>query len=200
MLLGQRPELTPDQVKKLLTSTATVLADPFGDPDKADRQGSGMLNLADALTAPTPSLIASAQWFIPASGGGSLEAARGSAYVGSSGDLLTGEYTAYGAPFDSAAHSAREALGTAWTNQTWNGASWSGGTWSGASWSGASWSGASWSGASWSGASWSGASWSGASWSGASWSGASWSGASWSGASWSGASWSGASWSGASWS
>jgi serine protease AprX len=198
LLLESRPTLTPNQVKALLKTTATVLVDdqqPSLPPYPVDRQGDGMLNVAAALTAPTPSLTASAQWFTPASGGGSLEAARGSAHVGADGDQLTGEYTAYGAPFDSAAHSARELLGTTWANQIWIGGTWKGGTWSGATWSGASWSGASWSGATWSGASWSGATWSGASWSGATWSGASWSGATWSGATWSGATWSGASWS-----
>jgi serine protease AprX len=194
MLLEQRPGLTPDQVKKLLTSTATDLAlNTF-------IQGHGMLNLGAALNTSTPSLTQSAQTFPAATGTGSLDAARGSYHVGDTGDQLTGELTAFGGTWDSAAHALAQATGTAWTNQTWNGASWSGGTWSGGTWSGASWSGASWSGASWSGASWSGASWSGASWSGASWSGASWSGASWSGASWSGASWSGASWSGSDWS
>ncbi len=188
MLLEQRPGLTPNQVKRLLTSTATDLG------ATADKQGYGMLNLAAALNAATPTQTASAQTFPVATGTGTLEAARGSYSVGATGDKLTGELTAFGGTWSSSAHALAQATGTAWTNQTWKGASWSGGTWSGASWSGASWSGASWSGASWSGASWSGASWSGASWSGAIWSGASWSGASWSGASWSGASWSGASW------
>jgi serine protease AprX len=63
-----------------------------------------------------------------------------------------------------------------------------------------SWSGGIWNGSSWSGSSWSGNSWSGSSWSGSSWSGSSWSGSSWSGNSWNGSSWSGSSWSGSSWS
>ncbi len=200
LLLEARPALTPDQVKWILTNSATELVNDNGDPIKEDRQGSGMVDVSAALQTPTPSILESLQAFPVSTGTGSIDASRGDMFIGTSGDLLEGEYTAYGEPFSSVTHSALQASDTAWTNQTWDAEEWTGGTWSGASWSGASWSGASWSGASWSGASWSGASWSGASWSGASWSGASWSGASWSGASWSGASWSGASWSGASWS
>ena len=200
LLLEDRPGLTPDQVKWILTNSATDIVNESGDAVKEERQGAGMVDVLAAMQTPTPSTLESQQVFPVSTGGGSINSSRGDLHVGTGGDILAGEYTAYGEPFSSSVHSARQSSDTAWTNQTWDGEDWTGGTWSGASWSGASWSGASWSGASWSGASWSGASWSGASWSGASWSGASWSGASWSGASWSGASWSGASWSGASWS
>ena len=190
LLLEQRPALTPDQVKYLLTSTATDLG------HKIAVQGHGMINVTAALSAPTPGSIA-VQTHTPSTGLGSLDAARGSHKVGTSGDYLSGEMTAFGGSWDAAAWAAASKTGTAWTNQIYKNGdnTWIGGTWSGATWSGATWSGATWSGATWSGATWSGASWSGATWSGASWSGASWSGASWSGASWSGASWSGASWS-----
>jgi serine protease AprX len=183
MLLEDRPELTPDQVKYLLTSTATNLRNDNDDPRPVEQQGHGMINLAAAIAAPTPGIEA-VQNHDPAVGGGSLEAARGSFHVGSEGDELTGEMTAFGGDFDSSAHAIAETDGTTWTDQTWSGATWSGGTWSGATWSGATWSGATWSGATWSGATWSGATWSGATWSGATWSGATWSGATWSGATW----------------
>jgi serine protease AprX len=188
MLIEQRPELTPDEVKYLLTSTATVLRNDQDDPRPVEQQGHGMIDLAAAMAAPTPGVEA-VQTHQLATGGGSLEASRGSFHVGTDGDFLHGELTAFGGDFDSAAHALAETTGTAWTDQTWSGATWSGATWSGATWSGATWSGATWSGASWSGASWSGASWSGATWSGATWSGATWSGATWSGATWSGATW-----------
>ncbi len=186
VLLGARPNLTPDEVKAALVRTARDVGIPakFG--------GAGVLDLHPALDA---SVAGATQVHARATGLGSLEAARGSYHVGPAGSLLYGDTTAFGTTWDAAAWTAATSTGVAFTNEIWSGATWSGGSWLGATWSGASWSGASWSGASWSGASWSGASWSGASWSGASWSGASWSGASWSGASWSGASWSGASWS-----
>jgi serine protease AprX len=185
LLLQQRPELSPDQVKALLTSTA----DPIEGADPR-LQGAGLIDLQKAVQAPTQR--ASVQTFQPSTGTGSLEAARGSHHVvdPDTGVALTGEVDIFG----------RSWSGRSWSGSSWSGSSWSGGTWNGSSWSGSSWSGSSWSGRSWSGSSWSGSSWSGRSWSGSSWSGRSWSGRSWSGSSWSGRSWSGSSWSGSSWS
>ncbi len=143
LLLSQRPNLTPDQVKALLDTTTHQMFGP------SDLKGSGELDLAATLNAPTPNVT---QTWPVSNGTGSLEASRGTHHV---------------------------VDGTPWNGGIFTGGSWSGGSWSGSAWSGASWSGASWSGGSWSGASWSGASWSGASWSGASWSGASWSDYDW---------------------
>jgi serine protease AprX len=185
LLLEQRPELTPDQVKALLTSTA----DPLAGTDRR-LQGAGVVDLDQAVRTPTPT--SAVQTFPVSTGLGSLEAARGSIHVvdPDTGVALTGEVDIFG----------RSWSGSSWSGRSWSGSSWSGGIWNGSSWSGSSWSGSSWSGRSWSGSSWSGSSWSGRSWSGSSWSGRSWSGSSWSGSSWSGRSWSGSSWSGSSWS
>ncbi len=188
LLLSARPELTPDQVKALLTRTA----DPISGVSTA-KQGSGRLDLAEALTAtPGP-----AQWQqATATGLGSLDASRGGRYVqadcGGNGtlDLIKGEIDVRCEAWN----------GSSWSGSSWSGSSWSGSSWSGSSWSGSSWSGSSWSGSSWSGSSWSGGEWTGSSWSGDAWTGSSWSGSSWSGSSWSGSSWSGSSWSGSSWS
>ena len=197
LLLDARPWLTPDQVKALLTSTATRL--PLADPGA---QGAGLLDLGDAAAAPAPSAV---QRWPRSSGTGSLDAARGSMRVSMDTTVLDGERDIFGAPWNGERW-ARESLdGKTWDHGTWNGNRWTGDcrcatSWSGLSWSGLSWSGLSWSGLSWSGLSWSGLSWSGLSWSGLSWSGLSWSGLSWSGLSWSSAAWSGLSWSGAGWS
>jgi serine protease AprX len=154
LLLQQRPELTPDQVKYILTSSASRI--PTADPLA---QGSGTLNLRNAFRAPTP---AYAQAWPTSTGVGSLEAARGSLHVTSvDGSVLTGEQDLMGTAWD----------GAGWSAASWNETSWQGGNWNGAGWSGAGWSGAGWSGAGWSGAGWSGAGWSGAGWSGASWGG-----------------------------
>jgi serine protease AprX len=184
LLISQRPDLNPDQVKALLTSTAVGHS-----WITTTCEGSGLIDLGEAVGAATPSAASAAQNHEPATGTGSLEAARGTMHVSMDGVLLTGEQDILGSYWD----------GASWSGASWSGASWSSGEWNGASWSGASWSGASWSGASWSGASWSGASWSGASWSGASWSSNTWNGGSWSGGSWSGSSWSGSSWSASGW-
>jgi serine protease AprX len=194
----QHPGYTPDMIKRLLTKTATPLKTTtlsllglitLSNPIPATLQGSGELNLRNALTNSVST--AWKQTFAPSSGTGTLEAARGSLHVTDTvtGVTLTGEQDIFGNAFNSASMAALEAAGQSWSDGTWNGQTWSGQSWSGQSWSGQSWSGQTWSGQSWSGQSWSGQTWSGQSWSGQSWSGQSWSGQSWSGQSWSTADW-----------
>ena len=170
LVLQRDPRATPDQVKKLLTST--------GYPIHAKSQaiGGGELQLVSALGAGLPS---STQTWPTSSGTGSLEAARGSDHLSFDDVVLTGEQDIFGEAVDSAALAAAESEGSSWSGGTWNGSVWYGSSWSGSSWSGSSWSGSSWSGSSWSGSSWSGSSWSGSSWSGSSWSGGSWATGSW---------------------
>jgi serine protease AprX len=163
LLISQRPELTPDQVKTLLTRTAAAVPGAT-----AAQQGAGLLDLAKAKDTATPT--DATQSFAVSTGIGSLELARGSVHVSVAGREVRGEVDIRGKAFNAAS----------WAAGLKNGANWNGVSWSGVSWSGVSWSGVSWSGVSWSGVSWSGVSWSGVSWSGVSWSGVSWSGVSWS--------------------
>jgi serine protease AprX len=193
LLLQENPDATPDQLKKLLTSSAQQLANAT-----VASQGSGEISLKAAFGAELSD--EKTKRFAASTGTGSLELARGTHHLTAAGVTLTGEKDIFGADFNTAKIARLEAAHKAWTGGVFNGNSWSGNSWSGNSWSGNSWSGNSWSGNSWSGNSWSGNSWSGNSWSGNSWSGNSWSGNSWSGNSWSGNSWSGNSWSGNSWS
>ena len=181
LLLQQRPNATPDQIKALLTTTATKL--PAADPVA---QGYGMIDLRAASQAPMPAAV---QTWPKAMGTGTLQGARGSGYLSADGVNLTGEQDIFGQAFDS----------STWSRNSWSGVSWSGGTWNGVSWSGVSWSGVSWSGVSWSGVSWSRNSWSGVSWSGVSWSRNSWSNGSWQGGAWERNSWSSESWERNSW-
>ncbi|HYP23264.1 MAG TPA: S8 family serine peptidase [Actinomycetota bacterium] len=74
VLLQHRPNLTPDQVKALLTSTATKL--PAAD---AQEQGAGLVNVRAAQKAATP-LLATQTW-PRATGTGSLEKARGTVHL-----------------------------------------------------------------------------------------------------------------------
>ena len=148
LLLQQRPDLAPDQVKALLKSSSSPL--PNAD-DEA--QGSGLLNLRRALQAPTPEVT---QDWEPATGLGSLELARGTLHVETDdGQAVEGEYDIMGAPWDAASWSAAAWSANAWTGGSWNGHPWTGGCWCAASWSGTAWEAASWSAASWSAASWS---------------------------------------------
>jgi serine protease AprX len=182
LLLQDRPNLTPDQVKAALTSSATALPQAG-----SQARGAGLLNVFGASTA----LVgASTQTWASGTGLGTLEGARGTKHIGDNGVDLTGEQDIFGSPWNAAAWSAASAAHTAWNGGVWNGDTWAGDCWCYTSWSGTSWSGHSWSGHSWSGSSWSGHSWSGESWYGHSWSGSGWVGHSWSGHSWSGALWS----------
>jgi serine protease AprX len=191
-LLQRYPQLTPDQVKAMLSCDKLASFN-------WKQQGCGELDMNKILTASVPSVAASQQYNAPATGTGSLEGSRGTDHISINGAVLQGEEDIFGKPFASSAMAALEAAGSSWSGGNWNGSVWTGSSWSGSSWSGSSWSGSSWSGSSWSGSSWSGLTWSGSSWSGSSWSGSSWSGSSWSGSSWSGSSWSSGSWLGASW-
>jgi len=175
LVLQKYPNATPDQVKRLLTSTAYPI------PAKAQAIGGGELQLGSTLKAALPS---SAQTWPSSAGTGSLELARGTDHLSRDGVALTGEKDIFGHAFNATAMAAAEAAGSSWSGGSWNGSTWSGSSWSGSSWSSSSWSGSSWSGSSWSSSSWSSSSWSGSSWSGSSWSGSSWSGSSWSGSAW----------------
>jgi len=172
LLIQQRPQITPDQLKALLTSTATAI--PIA-PSAV--QGAGIVNLKSAAAEPTPT--ATQSWPL-SSGTGSLEDARGSAHVmDEGGNVLDGERDIFGNTWD----------GTTWSAGAWNGTTWSGGTWNGTTWSGECLCTPTWAGMGWSGTTWSGTTWSGTTWSGTTWSGTTWSGTTWSGTTWSSAAW-----------
>ncbi len=183
LLIEERPELTPDQVKNLLVAGSSSIRGV-----SSECQGGGVLNLKRASSTRTPRTNKASQSWIPSTGTGSLELARGDSHVTIDGVELTGEQDIFGMEWN----------GLSWSGLSWSGLSWSGGSWNGNDWAGADWSGLSWSGLSWSGLSWSGLSWSGLSWSGLSWSTGEWANG-WNGLSWSGLSWSGLSWSGNLW-
>jgi serine protease AprX len=186
LVVHQRPKATPDQVKKLLMSTADRM--PNAD---AVAQGSGVINLKRLVSAPTPVFT---QTFAPSTGLGSIDAARGSARISDDGVPIAGEQDIFGAPWNAPVWAASSLAGTSWNLGLWNGNAWSGDCWCATTWAGKSWSGKSWSGKSWSGKSWSSIMFSGKSWSGKSWSVGSWTGKSWSGNSWAGNAWSSATW------
>jgi serine protease AprX len=188
LLLQQRPTLRPDEVKKLLMSTA----DPIVGGD-AYAAGAGQVNVARAALTRRPG---GTQINVAATGLGSLEAARGGAYVYDSvtGAPLTGERDIFGRTWNAAVWAAAAAKQTSWSGGMWNGSTWTGTTWGAPVAGGKTWAPVTWTGRSWSGAAWAGRSWSGATWSGRSWSAETWTGRSWSGRTWSSAGWTGEPW------
>jgi serine protease AprX len=200
LLLQAYPKLSPDQVKGLLTSTATPL---LLTPTRL--AGAGELNVSAALAAAKnmnsgPGLVGGllngllgrstpnyGQNFAPSTGQGSLQAARGSGeLVDADGNPITGEVDVQGEPWDSAAWWAAASSGTSWSGGDWMGEQWTGNGWDptaggsqSARWSSARWSSARWSDADWDSARWSSARWSSARWSSARWSSARWSDEAW---------------------
>jgi serine protease AprX len=189
LLLQQRPGLTPDQVKRLLMSTATPIIG--GDPYAA---GNGQINVAAAAKAKTPD--GNKQLNLIATGLGSLEQSRGGSHVydSSTGAVLTGEKDIFGKTWNAAVWSLNARQQKTWSGGTWNGSAWTGTTWGGTVSSNQAWAGVVWTGRSWAGSSWAGRSWSAAVWTGRSWSAATWAGRTWSGATWAAAGWTGPSW------
>jgi serine protease AprX len=105
-LLQAKPELTPDQVKALLTAGAVDL------PDPREADGAGRVDLARTLAAPVPNAFAVRQTWLPA-----IVSPRVLARALNEND----DYAAGGAE---------------WSGRRWSGRRWSGRRWSGASWIG----------------------------------------------------------------
>jgi serine protease AprX len=208
LLLQAYPNLTPDQVKFALTSSA----DPIKNADPI-AVGAGTLDLGEALqtashltgageTAATLQ-AAAVQSFPSSTGQGSIQAARaGSVLVDADGNDLSGEIDVQGNPWDPAAWWQATTTLSAWSGGQWLGTTWTGNDWlpasdglSSARWSSARWSSARWSSADWDSARWSSARWSSARWSSARWSSARWSDNDWSSGRWSSGRWSSADWS-----
>ena len=168
-LLDQHPELTPDQVKALLTQTAVPL--PNADPIA---QGAGLINMHRAREAKVSTVADAVQTWPRSTGLGSLQLARGSIVTEDEGVILEGEQTIFGDSWDATTWAASSWGGTTWSGAEWNARTWSGDCWCGSSWSSRTWSARTWSGSSWSARTWSGRTWSARTWSGSGWSAGSW--------------------------
>jgi serine protease AprX len=188
LLLQAYPDLTPDQVKFALTSSA----DPVLNASEI-AAGAGSVDLAGALetasrlsgtdSTATELRAAAAQGFLRSTGQGSIDAARGgSLLVDVAGNELTGEIDVQGNTWDPAS----------WWQATANLSAWSGGSWLGSTWTGDDWepavSGLSsnrWSSNRWSSNRWSTADWDSSLWSSNRWSSNRWSSNRWSSNRWS---------------
>jgi serine protease AprX len=188
LLLQQRPGLTPDQVKKLLMSTAAPIKN--GDPYAA---GAGQIDVVKAAGTKTP---AYQQATTAATGLGMLEASRGSAHVydSATGNALTGEKDIFGKAWVPSVWTANSMAQRSWSGGTWNGSDWTGTTWGSTVTGQQAWAGRSWAGRSWAGTSWTGRSWASAVWTATGWNAQTWLGRTWSGRSWASASWTGEPW------
>lgn len=204
LYLSKYPNATPDQVKRVLMTTASM-------PVAAAQvyPGLGVPNLNAALgLAPydaeadgegegdgTPSRDGAAQAATGAVGTGSLEAARGGAHVNDGVADLTGERDIFGNAWDGQSWSTGSSQGNTWTGGSWNGTTWTGTTWTGGAWNGTTWTGNTWTGNTWTGTTWTGNTWTGNTWTGGGWTGNTWTGNTWTGNTWtSSAVWAGETW------
>lgn len=204
LLLQERPELTPDQVKALLVATARPL------PVSGPATGAGVTDLLAALEAPVPGPLPESP---SSSGTGSLELARGGEHVvdPTTGAVLTGERDAMGEPWNAVGWAAASSAGTSWQRGTWNGRIWTGDRfqhdrWKFRPWTGPSWISAgpdgqpiTWDARSWREDNWTARSWRGDSWDARSWRQDSWEARSWREASWVARSWRDGAWEARSW-
>jgi serine protease AprX len=207
LLLQAYPDLTPDQVKFALTSSADPLANAT---DIA--AGAGTLDLEQALriahrltknTRNAASQRAAAVQDFPASTGqGSINAARGgSVLVDAAGNDLIGEIDVQGNTWDAAAWWQATSNLSAWSGGQWLGTTWTGDDWTPASgdlsssrWSSSRWSSSRWSSADWESSRWSSSRWSSSRWSSSRWSSSRWSDNGWDSSRWSSSRWSSADW------
>ncbi len=173
LLLSARPNLTPDQVKALLTSSADLSEIT---PRDARKSGHGLVRTAQAHATPAPNAV---QAWPSADGSGSLEAARGGAHVIVNDQVVQGEVTVHGAPWVGVRWA-----GVRWANAQWSGSGWVDGEWVGVRWAGVRWAGVRWAGSSWAGVRWAESSWAGVRWAGVRWAGDEWSGVRWAGQAW----------------
>jgi serine protease AprX len=176
LLLQARPELTPDEVKHLLTVTAVPLAAP------AEAAGAGMLDIAKASKVGVRGNGA-VQDHEPGTGTGSLELARGSMYLGEGDDALVGEATILG-PFDATTWARESLAGRTWRDGAWLDQEWTDACWCADSWTGRTWRGRTWRDDSWAGRTWRADLWDGRTWREAGWDGRTWREAGWDGRTW----------------
>jgi len=222
-LVGVRPALTPDTVKKLLAGSAYTSA-TLGKDDGA---GKGALDLAAALKAApsigivkgnAKSVLKGESAYGPDPADASTWKQFGDAWAAEDLDSVAAAWadlspqtrrwaaTAFalslvtenaGASDDEFA--AIEALAHSWATQAWQDREWATDAFVAHSWSSASFDAHSWAAHSWSAHSWSAHSWAESDWSAHSWSDAQWLAHSWSAHSWSNVAWDAHSWAQADW-
>ncbi|MCW2723293.1 MAG: aprX [Frankiales bacterium] len=187
VLLSQRPGLTPDQVKALLTATA------YQAPGLADRRaaGAGGLDLAKALAAPTPADPGNTSVQVP--GDPELWATFLSA-------VISGDRKAAASSWSRLSPEARNWAASSWSSLSFEARNWAARNWAGRDWAGADGTAEEWAARNWAARNWAASSWSASSWSARNWAARNWAASSWSASSWSDDDWAARNWAASSWS
>ena len=162
LLLQQRPWLTNNQVKALLSSTAVPLPGVA-----ATAQGAGELNIAAAL-ATAPSLLGANIGLGSSTGGGSPVASEGS--LASAGTPAGGDAAAWnGAPWNSTAWNS-----TAWNSAVWNSTGWNSTGWNSTGWNSTGWNSTGWNSTAWNSTAWNSTGWNSTAWNSTGWNSVGW--------------------------
>lgn len=143
LMLERNPTLTPAQIKRRLTTTATAL--PYGS---VEATGSGLVNAVAAIVPTDLSATAAAE---PVSAGFASEM-----YSFLYGQPLTWRDIAFNAGVDS--------NGVPWPEVSWSNVVWDTTTWENMNWDGFNWSAVNWQEISWEEISWEEISWEGIAW------------------------------------
>ena len=174
LVLQQYPWMTPDQVRAVVTRSASGLTGV-----SALMRGSGLVDVSQARALPSVgSIITSVLPRAWGRGTGSLEASRGSSHVYDGVAELTGEVDVQGVRWDAAAWVRATNAGTVWDGGRWRGTVWTGSAWSGRTWPTAAWA-VDWNGVAWTSADWSARTWRDGSWTARTWRDSSWSARTW---------------------
>jgi serine protease AprX len=201
LILQKYPWLAPDQVKQLMTTTASGIVSTlpiFG--------GSGLVNLRSVLTNPVDALLGTVGGLLDSLGGlrwgsgtGSLEKARGTFHVGADATELRGEVDIFGRAWSGYTWARQTSGGTVWNYGAWRGQRMTGDGWQDRSWPTAVWPATDWTGASWTSDGWSAQTWRDGSWTAQTWRDDSWSAQTWRDDGWSAQTWRDHGWSAQTW-
>jgi serine protease AprX len=182
-LLAARPELTPDQVKSVLTHSAYQLR------VSQLKGGNGGLDLTAALQARTPSSNENAE---PFPGDPAVWAALVTALLNGDSETAARQWALIGPE-------ARQWAARQWAASSWGARQWAGSTWSDVEWMARQWAARQWAASSWGARQWAARQWSDEDWAARQWSARQWSARQWSENDWTARQWSARQWSDMDW-
>jgi serine protease AprX len=200
-LLSRRGDLSPDQVKAVLTDSAR---DGKAMKDK-DAAGAGALDVTAAYDQKAKKDSKKNDEPDVAPGDPALWAAFLDA-------LLRGDENAAASSWSKLSQAARNWAASSWSKldpearnwaaRNWAARNWAGGVevWAARNWAARNWAARNWADSDWSASSWSAGNWAAGNWAASSWSARNWAAGNWATADWSAGNWAAGSWSARNWS
>ncbi|HTL22413.1 MAG TPA: S8 family serine peptidase, partial [Mycobacteriales bacterium] len=188
-LVAARPDLTPDQVKTLLSKTAYRVGAPQWEA------GRGGLDLAAALSDRTPRSAENAE---PFPGDPAVMQALIAAIVSGDEDAAASSWALLSP--EARQWAARQWAASSWAARQWSARQWAASSWADISWEARQWAARQWAASSWAARQWAARQWSDEEWAARQWSARQWSARQWSARQWSDDEWAARQWSARQWS